>query len=201
MFIIQEKWLVDSVLLDYDTGIAGKYLHSNKKRQSAWSFIRDVEGYYVTDKDEALYECSSDFYADKAETLIGMEFTDAESAHNYVFACFVQWWFAVKRDTRFFKNKRLTIAERTIGDSDIITEGVEMKTEWKDLMNKIEAFASQGSSDDAFFFRYLLLSDEEKNSFWSEDRKKVSINGRWVARQTFYNHIRNFKQKLDKAFN
>jgi hypothetical protein len=202
MFIITERWLVTITTQDFDTGIAGKYLHSNKKRQNGWSFIRDIEGYYVSDsKEDALLECSVDFYADKAETLIGMEFDSAEEAHNYVFACFAQWWYGLKRDSRYFKNKKLSVSERTIGDYDISEQGVmEMKTEWKDLMNKIESFALSGSSDDAFFFQYMLLTDEQKNSFWSEDRKKVNINGRWVARQTFYNHIRNFKTKLEKTF-
>lgn len=209
MFIITKDWFYQTCLMDYDTGIAGKYWHNlpkNKRRQSRWSFEKDIEAWWLSeDMTEALYETSSQFVCDKLEVLIGREFLSAEDAHNYLFGCFQQWWVFNKERKLLFKNKRVAVSEKTIGDSDIKTDGVEMKIEWKDLMVKIQEFASDGSADDAFFFEYLLLPDDEKNLYWSDDKQQVRIGnknnaGRWVKRQTFYNHLNRFKKKLAKAF-
>ena len=197
-------------LLDYDTGIAGKYWHNlprNKRRQNRWSFEKDIDAWFLSqDKTEALYETSSTFLCDKMEDLVGKEFVDAKAAHNYVFASFQQWWVFNKERKLLFKNRRVSVGERTIGDSDITTEGVEMNIEWKDLIEKVEEFAQGGTSDDAFFFEYLLLPDTEKHQYWDEKKENVRIGnsntqGRWVKRQTFYNHLNRFKKKIASAFN
>jgi len=197
-------------LLDYDTGIAGKYWHNlprNKRRQNRWSFEKDIDAWFLSaDKTEALYETSSTFLCDKMEDLLGKEFVDAKAAHNYVFASFQQWWVFNKERKLLFKNRRVAVGERTIGDSDITTEGVEMNIEWKDLIEKVEEFAQGGSADDAFFFEYLLLPDTEKHQYWDDKKENVRIGnsntqGRWVKRQTFYNHLNRFKKKIASAFN
>jgi len=197
-------------LLDYDTGIAGKYWHNlprNRRRQNRWSFEKDIDAWFLSaDKTEALYETSSTFLCDKMEDLLGKEFVDAKAAHNYVFASFQQWWVFNKERKLLFKNRRVAVGERTIGDSDIITQGVEMNIEWKDLIEKVEEFAQGGSADDAFFFEYLLLPDTEKHQYWDEKKENVRIGnsntqGRWVKRQTFYNHLNRFKKKIASAFN
>ena len=209
MFIIKEDWMYEVCLLDYDTGIAGKYWHNlprNKRRQNRWSFEKDIDAWFLSaDKTEALYECSSTFLCEKLEDLVGREFLDAKAAHNYVFASFQQWWVFNKERKLLFKNRRVAVGERTIGDSDITTEGVEMNIEWKDLMSKITEFAEAGSSDDAFFFEYLLLPDTDKHQYWDDAKENVRIGnnktqGRWVKRQTFYNHLNRFKKKLAAAF-
>lgn len=210
MFIIKEDWMYEICLLDYDTGIAGKYWHNlprNKRRQNRWSFEKDIDAWFLSaDKTEALYETSSTFLCDKMEDLLGKEFVDAKAAHNYVFASFQQWWVFNKERKLLFKNRRVAVGERTIGDSDITTEGVEMNIEWKDLIEKVEEFAQGGSADDAFFFEYLLLPDTEKHQYWDEKKENVRIGnsntqGRWVKRQTFYNHLNRFKKKIASAFN
>ncbi len=210
MFIIKEDWMYEICLLDYDTGIAGKYWHNlprNKRRQNRWSFEKDIDAWFLSaDKTEALYETSSTFVCDKMEDLVGKEFVDAKAAHNYVFASFQQWWVFNKERKLLFKNRRVAVGERTIGDSDIITQGVEMNIEWKDLIEKVEEFAQGGSADDAFFFEYLLLPDTEKHQYWDEKKENVRIGnsntqGRWVKRQTFYNHLNRFKKKIASAFN
>tara|TARA_R110002020_G_scaffold39617_3_gene117514 strand:+ start:327 stop:965 length:639 start_codon:yes stop_codon:yes gene_type:complete len=210
MFIIKEDWMYEICLLDYDTGIAGKYWHNlprNKRRQNRWSFEKDIDAWFLSaDKTEALYETSSTFLCDKMEDLLGKEFVDAKAAHNYVFASFQQWWVFNKERKLLFKNRRVAVGERTIGDSDIITQGVEMNIEWKDLIEKVEEFAQGGSADDAFFFEYLLLPDTEKHQYWDEKKENVRIGnsntqGRWVKRQTFYNHLNRFKKKIASAFN
>jgi len=210
MFIIKEDWMYEICLLDYDTGIAGKYWHilpRNKRRQNRWSFEKDIDAWFLSaDKTEALYETSSTFLCDKMEDLLGKEFVDAKAAHNYVFASFQQWWVFNKERKLLFKNRRVAVGERTIGDSDIITQGVEMNIEWKDLIEKVEEFAQGGSADDAFFFEYLLLPDTEKHQYWDEKKENVRIGnsntqGRWVKRQTFYNHLNRFKKKIASAFN
>lgn len=210
MFIIKEDWMYEICLLDYDTGIAGKYWHNlprNKRRQNRWSFEKDIDAWFLSaDKTEALYETSSTFLCDKMEDLLGKEFVDAKAAHNYVFASFQQWWVFNKERKLLFKNRRVAVGERTVGDSDIITEGVEMNIEWKDLIEKVEEFAQGGSADDAFFFEYLLLPDTEKHQYWDEKKENVRIGnsntqGRWVKRQTFYNHLNRFKKKIASAFN
>ena len=210
MFIIKEDWMYEICLLDYDTCIAGKYWHNlprNKRRQNRWSFEKDIDAWFLSaDKTEALYETSSTFLCDKMEDLLGKEFVDAKAAHNYVFASFQQWWVFNKERKLLFKNRRVAVGERTIGDSDIITQGVEMNIEWKDLIEKVEEFAQGGSADDAFFFEYLLLPDTEKHQYWDEKKENVRIGnsntqGRWVKRQTFYNHLNRFKKKIASAFN
>ena len=210
MFIIKEDWMYEICLLDYDTGIAGKYWHNlprNMRRQNRWSFEKDIDAWFLSaDKTEALYETSSTFVCDKMEDLVGKEFVDAKAAHNYVFASFQQWWVFNKERKLLFKNRRVAVGERTIGDSDIITQGVEMNIEWKDLIEKVEEFAQGGSADDAFFFEYLLLPDTEKHQYWDEKKENVRIGnsntqGRWVKRQTFYNHLNRFKKKIASAFN
>jgi len=210
MFIIKEDWMYEICLLDYDTGIAGKYWHNlprNKRRQNRWSFEKDIDAWFLSaDKTEALYETSSTFLCDKMEDLLGKEFVDAKAAHNYVFASFQQWWVFNKERKLLFKNRRVAVGERTVGDSDITTEGVEMNIEWKDLIEKVEEFAQGGSADDAFFFEYLLLPDTEKHQYWDEKKENVRIGnsntqGRWVKRQTFYNHLNRFKKKIASAFN
>jgi hypothetical protein len=210
MFIIKEDWMYEICLLDYDTGIAGKYWHNlprNRRRQNRWSFEKDIDAWFLSaDKTEALYETSSTFLCDKMEDLLGKEFVDAKAAHNYVFASFQQWWVFNKERKLLFKNRRVAVGERTIGDSDIITQGVEMNIEWKDLIEKVEEFAQGGSADDAFFFEYLLLPDTEKHQYWDEKKENVRIGnsntqGRWVKRQTFYNHLNRFKKKIASAFN
>ena len=210
MFIIKEDWMYEICLLDYDTGIAGKYWHNlprNRRRQNRWSFEKDIDAWFLSaDKTEALYETSSTFLCDKMEDLLGKEFVDAKAAHNYVFASFQQWWVFNKERKLLFKNRRVAVGERTIGDSDITTEGVEMNIEWKDLIEKVEEFAQGGSADDAFFFEYLLLPDTEKHQYWDEKKENVRIGnsntqGRWVKRQTFYNHLNRFKKKIASAFN
>lgn len=210
MFIIKEDWMYEICLLDYDTGIAGKYWHNlprNKRRQNRWSFEKDIDAWFLSaDKTEALYETSSTFVCDKMEDLVGKEFVDAKAAHNYVFASFQQWWVFNKERKLLFKNRRVAVGERTVGDSDIITQGVEMNIEWKDLIEKVEEFAQGGSADDAFFFEYLLLPDTEKHQYWDEKKENVRIGnsntqGRWVKRQTFYNHLNRFKKKIASAFN
>jgi len=210
MFIIKEDWMYEICLLDYDTGIAGKYWHNlprNKRRQNRWSFEKDIDAWFLSaDKTEALYETSSTFLCDKMEDLLGKEFVDAKAAHNYVFASFQQWWVFNKERKLLFKNRRGAVGERNIGDSDIITQGVEMNIEWKDLIEKVEEFAQGGSADDAFFFEYLLLPDTEKHQYWDEKKENVRIGnsntqGRWVKRQTFYNHLNRFKKKIASAFN
>ena len=210
MFIIKEDWMYEICLLDYDTGIAGKYWHNlprNRRRQNRWSFEKDIDAWFLSaDKTEALYETSSTFLCDKMEDLLGKEFVDAKAAHNYVYASFQQWWVFNKERKLLFKNRRVAVGERTIGDSDIITQGVEMNIEWKDLIEKVEEFAQGGSADDAFFFEYLLLPDTEKHQYWDEKKENVRIGnsntqGRWVKRQTFYNHLNRFKKKIASAFN
>ena len=210
MFIIKEDWMYEICLLDYDTGIAGKYWHNlprNKRRQNRWSFEKDIDAWFLSaDQTEALYETSSTFLCDKMEDLLGKEFVDAKAAHNYVFASFQQWWVFNKERKLLFKNRSVAVGERTIGDSDIITQGVEMNIEWKDLIEKVEEFAQGGSADDAFFFEYLLLPDTEKHQYWDEKKENVRIGnsntqGRWVKRQTFYNHLNRFKKKIASAFN
>jgi hypothetical protein len=210
MFTIKEDWMYEICLLDYDTGIAGKYWHNlprNKRRQNRWSFEKDIDAWFLSaDKTEALYETSSTFLCDKMEDLLGKEFVDAKAAHNYVFASFQQWWVFNKERKLLFKNRRVAVGERTIGDSDITTEGVEMNIEWKDLIEKVEEFAQGGSADDAFFFEYLLLPDTEKHQYWDDKKENVRIGnsntqGRWVKRQTFYNHLNRFKKKIASAFN
>jgi len=81
-----------------------------------------------------------------------------------------------------------------------------MNIEWKDLIEKVEEFAQGGSADDAFFFEYLLLPDTEKHQYWDDKKENVRIGnsntqGRWVKRQTFYNHLNRFKKKIASAFN
>ena len=209
MFIITKDWFYQTCLMDYDTGIAGKYWHNlprNKRRQSRWSFEKDIEAWWLSeDMTEALWETSSQFVCDKIGDLVDREFLSGEDAHNYVFASFQQWWVLNKERKLLFKNKRVAVAEKTIGDSDLQTEGVYMKVEWKDLIAKIQEFAEAGTADDAFFFEYLLLTDEQKNEYWSEDKQEVRIGNketkfRWVKRQTFYNHLNKFKKKLAEAF-
>lgn len=211
MFIITEDWFYQQCLLDYNTGMAGKYHHnllrSKRKRQPQWSFEKDIKNYWVTDDlSVALYECSSQFVCDRMENLVGCEFLTAEDAHDYCFAAFTYWWSNHRERTCELKNKKYSVEEMTIGSDNNNTNGVEMKVEWKDLLNKIEEFAQAGSADDAFFFEYLLMTDEEKNSYWSDDKQQVRIGnkkvkGRWVKRQTFYNHLNKFKRKLADAFN
>ncbi len=210
MFIIKRDWMYEICLMDYETGIAGKYWHNlprQKRRQNRWSFEKDIDAWFLSENlQEALYECSSSFLCDKMEDLLEREFATPKDAHNYVFASFQQWWVFNKERKLLFKNRRVAVGERTIGDSDLTTEGVEMKVQWKDLMDKVEEFAKAGTADDAFFFEYLLLPDTEKYQYWDDKKENVRIGnkdnaGRWVKRQTFYNHLNKFKKKLATAFN
>ena len=123
-----------------------------------------------------------------------------ENPKGYVWAMYNQWFYGKIRQKqvqyKYCVRKHTDLDYQNLKGAIMCKNNVEESLIWMDLLEKYNSILKDMSIDSQFFAYYLTLPDEDKNSYWSEDRKKVTFNGKTVGRQTFYNRLSRFKDKM-----
>jgi hypothetical protein len=184
MFTATMEW----VLIN-NTDIAERFMRSKNKKVSP-AYVRWIYSRLTINdnEQEALWEASMMFLADKASKFVGKAFEDEQAAKNYVFRSFHKWFIDETRRLQRHDIKFVSIEELTIiGENEMEREG---------KMEEIVKFVCEGGAQAEFFMHYLMMGKEEQGQFWLNDRKQARLLDKIVSKQTFYTRLHEFKVGL-----
>jgi len=184
MFMITQDWLFLN-----NTDIAQRFLWSKKKYNNDYVRMCFAKLTINENQQEALWEASISFLADKAEGMIGNTLPTEEQASLYVFGAFRNWFRNKIRDELMKTPMCVPINERTIKGDEMIEE------KDKTLRIDLEQFANT-SEEGKFYLNYLLCSQEEQIQMWDEKRFSIMVLGTKVSKTTFYKRLNAFKAGL-----
>ena len=184
------------------TGFKLACFHSKHQVSKAAWYRDTIRRWFPANKDfaSACHEMNSTFFFEKEEDIPYDTKNFTENPKGYVWAMYNQWFYGKIRQKqvqyKYCVRKHTDLDYQNLKGAIMCKNNVEESLIWMDLLEKYNSILKDMSIDSQFFAYYPTLPDEDKNSYWSEDRKKVTFNGKTVGRQTFYNRLSRFKDKM-----